>query len=257
MNSNTLPINAKAVLVGEDISLRLLKKQKEIISNPPVVELEANSYAVLFRYGVIVYFNVGEEQQKLFLESIAEFVKSTNSPQLSEEITIKLLPEGADTLDNNFIYIKEPSLARIQLIAIILARSVILEKHELEITKIIETFNPILQQLEQGKVSYSGINKLLKSFARGVLNKQMMVGKIEIMDNPDMLWANSELEPFYLNLRSYFEINDRFGNIEEKLNFISDTAESIFHLQHSQHSIRLEWYIVILIVFEIIISFWH
>jgi uncharacterized Rmd1/YagE family protein len=255
MNSNILPITVRALLIGEDISLRLLRKQKEIISNPPVVELADNSYAVLFRYGVVVFFNVGKETQTEFIRSVSEFINTPQSKEFFEDAVVLLRDGTPDGLDNNFIYVKELTLARIQLIATVLARSVILEKQESEVAKIMDIFIPVLQQLKNGSINYLGIKNLIKNFADGVLKKHAMVGKIEILDNPDMLWSNSDLEHFYLQLRGHYEVNDRFNNIEEKLSFISQTAESIFHLQHSLRSVRLEWYIVLLIVFEIVISF--
>ena len=62
------------------------------------------------------------------------------------------------------------------------------------------------------------------------------------------------MERFYLLLEAEYEISERHIALERKLDLISRTAETLLDLLHSQRSLRVEWYIVILIVVEIVLS---
>lgn len=87
-----------------------------------------------------------------------------------------------------------------------------------------------------------------------LLSEQMMVGRVEISEKPDMLWDNPGLEGLYLRMEGEFEIRERYVALERKLNLISRTVQTVAELLHSKRSLRLEWSIVILIVIEIMLT---
>ena len=71
---------------------------------------------------------------------------------------------------------------------------------------------------------------------------------------PEVLWEYPGLERFYLSLETEYEIRERHTALERKLDLISRTAETLLDLVHNKRSLRVEWYIVILIVVDIIVS---
>jgi uncharacterized Rmd1/YagE family protein len=65
------------------------------------------------------------------------------------------------------------------------------------------------------------------------------------------LWDHPELEPLYARLESEYEIAERAAMLDRKLELISCTVRTVLELLENQRSLRVEWYIVILIVVEI------
>jgi uncharacterized Rmd1/YagE family protein len=80
-----------------------------------------------------------------------------------------------------------------------------------------------------------------------------MVGRVEIGENPEILWDRPELERLYMRLIDEYELRERHRAIERKLELISRTAETALELLHNKRSLRVEWYIVILILVEIVL----
>lgn len=68
------------------------------------------------------------------------------------------------------------------------------------------------------------------------------------------MWDNPALESLYVRLEGEFEIRERHTAIERKLNLISNTVHTVPELVSSKHSLRVEWYIVMLIVLEILLT---
>jgi len=83
------------------------------------------------------------------------------------------------------------------------------------------------------------------------------VGRVEVAEKPDLLWERPELERLYLRLQDEFEIKERHAALERKLELISRTAHTVLELLQNRRNLRVEWYIVILIVFEIILSLYE
>jgi uncharacterized Rmd1/YagE family protein len=76
-------------------------------------------------------------------------------------------------------------------------------------------------------------------------------------DKPDVLRDRPDLERLYLRLTEEFETADRYEAVEAKLDLIGRTIQTAIDLVQSRRSLRVEWYIVILIVFEIVLTLYE
>ena len=81
-----------------------------------------------------------------------------------------------------------------------------------------------------------------------------MVGRVQVNDTPDLLWDRPDLERLFARLRDEYEILERFTALNRKLELISRTVETVLDLLQNRRSLRVEWYIVGLIVFEIALT---
>ncbi len=75
-----------------------------------------------------------------------------------------------------------------------------------------------------------------------------------MVDKPDLLWEHPGLERFYERLVDEFELRERHVALERKLEMVSRTAQTVLELLQARRSFRLEWYVALLILLEIIIS---
>lgn len=63
-----------------------------------------------------------------------------------------------------------------------------------------------------------------------------------------------ELDKLYERFAVEFELRDRDRALARKLDLIARSAQTYLDLLHTQQSLRVEWYIVILILFEIALT---
>jgi uncharacterized Rmd1/YagE family protein len=90
-----------------------------------------------------------------------------------------------------------------------------------------------------------------------LLVEQRMIGRAAITEKPDVLWDNPSLEGLFVRLEGEFEIRERNTAIERKLNLIANTVHTVLELVGSKHALRVEWYIVMLIAFEILLTLYQ
>ena len=95
---------------------------------------------------------------------------------------------------------------------------------------------------------------ILKHMGNTLLAQQRVAGRIEITDKPELLWERPDLERLYLRLEDEFELRERDIALDRKLELIGRTTNTLLSMLHNRTSNRLEWYIVILIIVEIIIG---
>ena len=60
-----------------------------------------------------------------------------------------------------------------------------------------------------------------------------------------------------MRLEDEYELRERHVALERKLDLISRTAETLLDLMQHKRSLRVEWYIVILIVIEILLTLYE
>jgi len=75
-----------------------------------------------------------------------------------------------------------------------------------------------------------------------------------IMSTPDWLWEQPEREAMYDALVSEYEIEDRIEAINQQLDYAQGTMQSLKDDAHHQHSTFLEYTIVLLIAFEVLVE---
>jgi uncharacterized Rmd1/YagE family protein len=72
-----------------------------------------------------------------------------------------------------------------------------------------------------------------------------------------VLWERPDLERLYARLEDEYELSERVETLNRKLTVISDTATTLADIIDTKRSLRLEIIIVLLIAFEIIITFYE
>jgi len=162
--------------------------------------------------------------------------------------------DGREGIEGSTIFVPDFSLPVLQLVAEVLARSVVLERFEGRVGTTFESLQPMAASLGNGRLNRTHHRNLLKRLGDVLLDQQEMVGRVAVSDKPDVLWDRPDLERLYARLTEEFEIPDRFEAVESKLDLIGGTIQTAINLVQTRRSHRVEWYIVILIVVEIALT---
>jgi uncharacterized Rmd1/YagE family protein len=75
-----------------------------------------------------------------------------------------------------------------------------------------------------------------------------------VLDTPEIFWSEPALEPIYTAIRGYLEINQRVELLNQRTGVISDLLDMLKEHLNSRHGEQLEWIVIILIAFEILIG---
>jgi uncharacterized Rmd1/YagE family protein len=245
-------LSVRALLVGERIDARAVKPR--LAENPVLTPVGEFGWAAVFRYGVVVLFGVADADAERFLDGLAAGVTDRIPEPERERTEIHVDAGRREGVFDGEIRLREATVERLQLIAEILSRSVVLAHYEGAVAKEFGRIEPLADVLRrEGRGSRKGID-LLKQIGGIISIQARMVGRVEITDKPELLWERPELERLYLRLEDEFELRERHLALERKLALISDTAETLLEMLESRRTLRVEWYIVILIVFEIMLT---
>lgn len=251
---NKTNIKVRALFAGERIDLRALEATERLALAPLVVSAGAHGCAALFRYGAVVFFNLTPVEEVTFLKLLTPFINEPFPQPEVEEIEIRIISGKSGIVDNGVIALPQASVEYIQILATILAKSVALAHYEVKVSAAFERIEPLAQELQRKGTFGRQARSLLRHIGDTLLVQHKMVGRVEISEKPELLWEQPELERLYLKLEDEYELTERDIALGRKLELISRTAETILDLLQNSRSLRVEWYIVILIVAEIILT---
>jgi len=249
---------ARALYVGERIDLRSFVKSARVIAQQPATVKLDGGVAVLYRYGATVFFDVASADQERFLATIGPLVEQRYERPESEEVSICVSGEKKEGIEGGTtVLLKDASIERLQIVAAALGKSVALAQYEADVALTFDHIEPIAAQLEQTGRGGRDMRLLLRHIGRALRDEHKMVARAEVIDRPEILWEHPELEQLYLRLEDEFELTERAEILDGKLELISRTVRTTLDLLHAQRGLRVEWYIVGLIVFEIALTLYE
>jgi uncharacterized Rmd1/YagE family protein len=248
------PIAVHAALIGERIELRgLFEPPEQTGIGPLAMPIGAAGLAMLFRYGAVVLFNASEAERKEFLKELKPRIQRPLARPETEEAVVFDAGRQPEGITAEGIGLGDLSLPRLQIVATLLTRSVALAYYESTVAGAFDLIEPLALKLEQPRGSRH-LKPLVRQIGAALLVQHKLIGRVEIQDRPDILWDHPELERLYLRLENEYELVERNTVLERKLALIARTVEAAVNLLQNQRLLRVEWYIVILIVASVLLS---
>ena len=244
----------RAMYVGQRLDLKAFEQSQRLATNPLVVKAGTQGVAVLFRYGVVVVFGLTPIEEVAFLKGMQNFTKDPFEEYEAEEVQLCLSHALPEKNSAHLIPLDDFNMQRLQVVASVLAKSAILSHYEIEVAQTFERIEPLARSLQQGEGSTHNGQELLAHIGDVLLIQGRMVGRVEVSDKPELLWEEPQYERLHLRMADEYELIERHHSLERKLELISKTAETLLALLHNKRSHRVEWYIVILIVIEVMLT---
>ena len=248
----------EAIQVAESFNIRKFRAdfRSEVHSgtNSEVFyDLDNNRYLYLFDYGVIVLGNYDVVSKSEFITFAKNYATNPIDLNLFEEYEIKT-EENLERpiVKNNFVTVSKIDSSLMRIIMLNIAQSVALEYYEVLTDQLISSSKHYILELEQiGKLSISKTN-LLKYIGKVLNVKNSIVDNLYILDDPNLVWDNEELNLLNKQLKTNFDIHPRFKDLDYRLQIVENNLRLFTEVLNVRESSRLEWIVIILILIEVV-----
>jgi required for meiotic nuclear division protein 1 len=248
-------VPVRALLLGERLDTRAFERNEPLGVAPLTVDIPGGGVAVLFRYGAVVVFGAASSVLDNFVASLAPLVTAPLPVPERDDARLLIRPQAEQPVDlTGNIFLREKTATGLQLVADILAKGLVLSHYETRIADIFDGIEPLAATLRERGRAGARSKELLRHIGEVLLMQQKMVGRVETGEKPELLWDHPELERLYVRLAEEYELRDRDRALDRKLDVISRTVETLLGLVQTRSSLRVEWYIVLLIVAELLLS---
>jgi uncharacterized Rmd1/YagE family protein len=251
---------AETVYLGEYIDLKRVQEsiKKYVYMNrdePLVLRLLKDQYAVLTKFGAVTFWNVPAKLRHEFINELQPFVKSKRDFYPYDEDTKVIVGEEHDKVTFDIVYLTSLNAEKIKIISYVLSQSVALERYEGDIENILMEIGVIVENLKNTGKPLLKQNEVLKQIGRVLSVKQTAVAHLSLFDKPEDIWYSPELEMIYNRMHSEYDVRTRFDVLNHKIDYLSDTSETLMNYLTTKEDAYLEKIIIYLILLEIVLLF--
>jgi len=211
----------------------------------------------LFNYGVVVIWGMTPAEEQRFLKEIAKFETEKLAPDdvETEHFNFYYTREYQARIYNDFITLRDKRNYMTKLaISHALAQSVKTSLFEELIASTVDTCKDIPTQIAlTGKIALSRTQINMQIGELFILRINIHLNG-SVLDTPELFWVEPQLEPVYQAVRSYLEMDQRVGLLNERLDVIADLLAVLKDQLSHGHGEKLEWIVIVLIAAEILVA---
>lgn len=246
-------LHTEALVLGSRLDDRTLQRQNAVATLPLTLRV-GDGHAVVFRFGVVVLFDLPEAEAERFLALVRPCLQQPFEVIERESTEIRIEPDGPEGIGSeHYVRLLDLTPGRMQVVALALAKSALLGHFEVAVTQVFDRVETLAEQLRRGG-RFARSRPLLREIGDVLLIQARTVGRAEVTEKPELTWDEPVLDRLYERLASEYELRDRDLALSRKLDLIQHTAQTYLDLVQNRQTLRVEWYIVLLIVFEILLS---
>lgn len=250
----TATTRLRARFVGNRLNLRAFEAGKPLAVHPLTIRAGERGVAVLFRFGAAALADVSPVEEAAFFASLAPFVIEPVERPETEELEIAVQTAGAEQVDENGrLCLRAVDLERLRVASDVLAKSAVLSWYEQRASELMERIEGLADELRRGGRGRRG-RELARQIGDLLLAQTRTVGRAEVSEKPELTWDDPVLDRLHERLSIEFELRERDRALARKLEVAANTVETYLNLLQSRQSIRVEWYIVLLILVEIVLG---
>lgn len=138
-----------------------------------------------------------------------------------------------------------------------IAASVKLGALEANLDDIIDSIEHLSDDMKRGRNIRLTRKEAHKKMGEILALKHVLNLSSDLLDTPDFYWDREDLETLYHLTLAHLTVGKRTRVMNEKLSHCSDLMDLISTTLDNEHGHKLEWYIIILIMIEIVFEFLH
>lgn len=208
-----------------------------------------------FRYGTFVAWGLSEEETKKLILEIKPF--ETDPVARVEHETYSCRYGEKARFDDVIITLPSDEVKFKLAFSHGFAHSAKLGAFEFIIQATFEENMHLPQTLARyGKIPLSRY-QIRKKMGHLFLDRTSINLHLGELDTPDFFWENSDYEPLYEEVSIQLDLYSRTSALNQKLGVLHELFGMLGQELSDQHSSRLEWAIILLIVLEVLILLLH
>jgi len=203
-----------------------------------------------FAFGSIVCWGLTAEECRKVLLEVKKFEHQPITLIESDDFLYTYGEKAAITDDETIILPDNDVMTKLA-VSHGIAQSVKLGVFEDTISHTFTLTKHIPEQLARyGKISLSR-KEIRRKMGELFLDRSSINLHVDVLDTPEFFWEHAELEPYYDMTANHLDLSKRVEALNQRLDVVHELFGMLGSELNHQHSSRLEWMIIWLILIEV------
>jgi len=215
----------------------------------------AGGAVYLFSFGVVVFFDLGQAGREGELLRLRRALNVMRDAQvISEEFTVREQGGARPDVEDGVLVVDSLTPERASMVALTVAQSAAMEYYERIVDQMFADTDGFVQRLEKrGNISVFTA-KLQRFIGAAISTRSEVISVLHLLDKPDVVWDDPGAERIYVELRSQFDLVDRYQALELKLRSVQESLSLLTEIARDRRLVYLETSVIVLILLEIVLS---
>jgi len=216
-------------------------------------ELAPLGEVFLYPFGAAVFRDVPAEQRKAELARLHEARPMLTTRVIREEFTVRESADEPVGVAEGVLTVDRLTPARSGIVALTVAQSAAMEYYERIVDQMFLRTSGLVERLEKKGTVSIRTRPLHRFIGEAISTRSEVFTVLSLLDKPDETWDDPAMDLIYADLRSEFDLSDRYTSLELKLRSVQEALELVLDVARERRLVLLEFAIVVLIVLELVL----
>lgn len=240
----------------ENFSLRELAPAwpgSRLAQNELQIKLAAEATLFLYSFGAAVFENASPESVAAALRRLHEVRPGLSADPIRENFTVAVDAGGEPPrLREGRLHLDQLTRERAGVIALTLAQSAATEYYERIVESLFKRTGELVARLEARGTVPLRVKPLNRFIGEAVGTRSEVLSILHLLDKPDATWDDPAMDRIYADLRTEFDLGDRYEALALKLRAVQEALELLLDVARDRRLFLLESLVVILILGELL-----
>jgi uncharacterized Rmd1/YagE family protein len=245
-----------AIAFEENLSLRELSPAfPGSRLSPKVLHVPCDAGEIfLYPFGALVFHDVPAERRDAELARLRAARPGLTTKVIRESFTVREEPGARVEMADGTLVVDALTPGRAAVVALIVAQSAAMEYYERIVEDLFARTVRLVDPLERRGTVSVRTRGLHRFIGEAIATRSEVINVLSLLDKPDATWDDPALDRIYDDLRSEFDLRDRYGTLTQKLQGVQEALELVLGVARDRRMWLLEMAILLLIAFEVVFA---
>jgi len=219
--------------------------------------LDEDGDVFLYPFGTAVFHDVPPEQREQWLSRIRTAIPKLTAKVVAESFTAREEPGARTGFVAGTLQLPALGPARVSAVALVVGQSAAMEYYERLVEDLFARTDALVVPLERRGTVSTRTRRLHRFIGEAIVSRNEVLSVLHLLDKPDEVWDDPELDRIYDDLRAEFDLTDRYQALTSKLRGVQESLELVLDVARDRRMWILEVSIALLILVELVLSLWR
>ena len=238
-----------AIAFVENLSLKELAThypEARISMHELYFPVDSGAGVYIYPFGAMVFHNAPQLRRDLELTRLERAHPGLRTQIVREDYSLVEDPDSSVGLTDGSLRVDKLTPARAGVVALTVAQSAAMEYYEQVVDSLFARTSRMVERMELRGTVPVRTKPLVRFIGEAIANRNEVLSVLHLLDKPDATWEDSAMDRIYDDLRTEFDLADRYAALE----LVVDVARD-------RRLLLLEVAVAVLILTEILLPLFH
>jgi uncharacterized Rmd1/YagE family protein len=215
-----------------------------------VLRYGPRAWVVVHDFGAVVFMGVEPDECKRMSGQVLAKVGEGPKAKFEETFAIEVAPEEKPGVRFDRAVVPDLDARTAVIVSLVVAQSVSMEYYESDLDALVAELEKRSKQLATAGRFRGSAREMTRFIGEGMTMRSEVIHTLSLLDSPGVTWEDEAFDRLYRELRSAFEIEERYRALDHELRIVQDNMALLVDMARQRRFEFLEIVVAIFVALE-------